>query len=304
MVERAWGMRIGNLLVVLGLAWALLAGCGAGGAASRTPTLPPTAPPEPTPTATPAPTSTSTPKPPATPTREATPTVAPIERLKQTIQERIASGEEITYAEVFDEYTREDELNFFEPLRGAEFYLGHLLEVMGVTDLLQQANAAQEVGFVVETTFRPIKRTFGLKFGDFKVRFCGVVEQEDLSLHLVPADETTAQLMDPIKLGDRGFRTITAMTTWYGVLGPLSKGGPDFNLPGKQRIIIFGLEEGEVLGVLETQTLFDKERYWGEFIPKHKPLMTPYNYKGKWRLPTDEDNQFVSQCQVLLQEQK
>ncbi len=304
MVGRAWVMRIGSLLVVLGWAWALLAGCGAAGAAPRTPTLPPTSPTEPHPTATPAPPSTPPPEPTATPTREATPTVAPIERLKQTIQERIASGEEITYTEVFDLYTHEDEFLFFDILRGAEFYMGHLLKVMGVTDFLQQTNATQEVGFVIETTFRPAKRTFGLRFGDFKVRFCGVVEQEDLSLHLIPSDETTAQLMDPIKLGERGFRTITEMSTWYGVLGPLSKGDPDFNLPGKQRIIIFGLEKGEVLGVLETQTLFDRERYWGEFKPKHKPLMIPYNYKGEWRLPNDEDNQFGSQCQVLLQEQK
>ncbi len=68
MTGRAWAMRIGSLLVVLGLAWALLTGCGAAGDAPRTPTLPPTAPPEPTPTATPAPTSTPTPKPTATPT--------------------------------------------------------------------------------------------------------------------------------------------------------------------------------------------------------------------------------------------
>ncbi len=89
MVERAWIIRIGSLLVVLGLAWALLAGCGAGGAAPRTPTLPPTSPPKPTPTATPAPTSTPTPKPTATPTP--TPEIPPEDmEIIRAVQEAIA----------------------------------------------------------------------------------------------------------------------------------------------------------------------------------------------------------------------
>ncbi len=89
MTGRAWAMRIGSLLVVLGLAWALLAGCGAGGAAPRTSTLPPTSPPEPTPTATPAPTSTPTPKPPDTPTP--TPEIPPEDmEVIREVQEAIA----------------------------------------------------------------------------------------------------------------------------------------------------------------------------------------------------------------------
>jgi len=83
-------------------------------------------------------------------------------------------------------------------------------------------------------------------------------------------------------------------------MGPFEKGGRRFDYPGKQEFVFFDKNTGEIIGVFETTTLFDEDKYWNEFKPKGRGLWTPYNYEGAWRDATEEEQAFAKGCYALL----
>ena len=269
----------------------------AGGAAEVTP--------PPTPSLTPSPTATQKPSPTPTPTETPTPTPEPIEQFAATLQQWIEEGRTVEEQEIFDWFNDKDELKFYDTLESARFYLGHLLEVAGVLDYLKQTGAYDQIGIAIKTTFTPTKRSFYGAIGRFDLQFCGYLEDTNyLPLHLMSADEKTAELMDPMKLGAMGYYTGGVDMTWYGNIGPFERGGPRFDYPGHQQFYFFDRETGEPLGVLDMQTLFDEDLYWNDFKKRGRGLWSPYNYKGSFRPIEEDELDFIEKCYNILQEQK